>query len=253
MEQSFLTHHLNFAKGRHIQNLVKMNATTSLAISGWIKSPSWNHVIVYNLSALDKFLLNKITRSCELSGRLPALYTIETLPEKKEIILEFGYKLFDTEYWMTIAPDNLIFKENSVLKIKIQPVEEESDVEVFIRAFRSAFNSLEAGYAHQLYLSLIDTKNNFNKSFHIYAVCEEVPVGIGSLYYNKKFAGIYNLAVIPEYQGMGIGSSLVGALTKHAELQRCETIFLQAEITTKKFYEKLGFSHSFSGQIYVKL
>lgn len=249
--KTILTHHLNLVKGRHIQNLVEINTETFLAISGWIESPSWNHVIVNNPSILDEILLSKITQICKLSGRLPAIYIIESLFETKEFIFGFGYKLFDTEYWMTISPNNLLQKENSA--IGIQSIKTEAEIEIFIRTFKLAFNSLEFAYAYQLYLSLVDKNNLSNKAFHVYAIYNGVPVGIGSCYYNNQYAGIYNLAVIPDYQGRGIGSFLISALAKHIDLQGCKTIFLQAEITSKSFYEKLGFTHSFTGQIFTKL
>lgn len=249
---TLLGHHLGFAKGRHIHNLVEVNEVIHLAVSGWIESPSWNHVVVKNLSVLDEPLLNKITQICIWSGRLPALYTIESLPEKKDLFLKSGYDLLDTEYWMTIFPKNFIYIENSA--IKIQPVVIDSDVEKFVKTFKLAFNSLESGYAHQLYLSLIDSNNHFSsKAFHIYAICKGKTVGIGSIYYNSQYAGIYNLAVTPDCHGMGIGSALVNNLINHAKLQGCKIVFLQADITSKRFYGKLGFTHSFSGEIYAKL
>ena len=57
-------------------------------------------------------------------------------------------------------------------------------------------------------------------------------------------AAIYDIAVLPEYQGKGIGKVIVEEL--HKKLQNMN-ILLYARPGAEKFYEKLGYSKMLTG------
>jgi ribosomal protein S18 acetylase RimI-like enzyme len=52
-------------------------------------------------------------------------------------------------------------------------------------------------------------------------------------------AAIYDVAVLPEYQGQGIGSAIIRHLVEHANT---DVIMLYAAPGSEAFYERFGFS-----------
>jgi ribosomal protein S18 acetylase RimI-like enzyme len=52
-------------------------------------------------------------------------------------------------------------------------------------------------------------------------------------------AAIYDVAVLPEYQGQGIGSAIIRHLVEHA---KTDVIMLYAAPGSEAFYERFGFS-----------
>ncbi len=248
----YLMHHLQFAQSRHFQYLISIDKGVLLAISGWIESPSWNHAVIQTPEKLDEIMLKKIEKISELSGRRPALYLIEPLtPEVEKLLAISDFQLFDTEYWMISNSRASI--NNTLCDVNMLPVQTENDIYNFLRAFKVAFSALEIGYSYQLHLSLLNQGVSLSKAHHIYAEINGQPCGIGSCYHDSKYAGLYNLAVCPKYQMQGIGRKMVGCLLEYLHTHECENVFLQADNSSKGFYENLGFYHCFSGEIYVKM
>lgn len=55
---------------------------------------------------------------------------------------------------------------------------------------------------------------------------------------------ITNIAIIPEYQGRGIGGCLIDEIVKFAIMNRCETVSLEVRMSNKdaqRLYRKKGF------------
>lgn len=64
-----------------------------------------------------------------------------------------------------------------------------------------------------------------------------------------EWAGIYNVGLLPEYQGKGIGKELIGRLVKQLPGQH---IFLYTHPRTVSLYERLGFQRSKTSFTYVE-
>lgn len=80
-------------------------------------------------------------------------------------------------------------------------------------------------------------------SFHIMA-CDENNnvVGVGRLHFNNEIeAQIRYMAVAPEYEKRGIGTSILEALEAKAGQQQCKTIVLHARENAVSFYQKKGY------------
>jgi ribosomal protein S18 acetylase RimI-like enzyme len=78
-----------------------------------------------------------------------------------------------------------------------------------------------------------------------YAVCfafhENNLVGAGRAISDGEYhAGIYDVAVLPEYQGQGIGREIMGRLLSRLKVWR---IVLVADGDNQDFYRKLGFEN----------
>jgi N-acetylglutamate synthase-like GNAT family acetyltransferase len=82
-----------------------------------------------------------------------------------------------------------------------------------------------------------------NESFHI-MVCGEnnKVIGVGRLHFNTETeAQIRYMAVTPEYEKQGIGTSIIAALEAKARQQQCKTIVLHARENAVGFYQKKGY------------
>ena len=72
-------------------------------------------------------------------------------------------------------------------------------------------------------------------------------VGMGRALSDGEYqAGLYDLVVLPEYQGKGIGKAIVGAI--HERLPACTTILYSAP-GKEPFYEKCGYHRLLTGMI----
>ncbi|MCI1632530.1 MAG: GNAT family N-acetyltransferase [Liquorilactobacillus nagelii] len=78
---------------------------------------------------------------------------------------------------------------------------------------------------------LIDTANN-----------EVVAVGsIGPYWGKKDESSLFNIFVLPEYQGKGIGRKLITVLESDIYFKRANRIEIPASITGLGFYQKMGY------------
>lgn len=82
-----------------------------------------------------------------------------------------------------------------------------------------------------------------DSSFHVMACDENSKViGVGRLHFNSDTeAQIRYMAVSPEYENLGIGTSILAALEEKAQQEHCKTIVLHARENAVGFYQKKGY------------
>ena len=82
---------------------------------------------------------------------------------------------------------------------------------------------------------------------HFYVACDnDIIVGCGAIgpYWGKEDeSSLFNIFVLPEYQGKGIGRKIIEALEQDEFFLRAKRIEIPAAITACEFYKKLGYSH----------
>jgi N-acetylglutamate synthase-like GNAT family acetyltransferase len=82
---------------------------------------------------------------------------------------------------------------------------------------------------------------------HFYVACdEEKIIGCGAIgpYWGKEDeSSLFTVFVLPEYQGKGIGRSIVETLEKDEFFLRAERIEIPASITGVPFYLKMGYHY----------
>ncbi len=76
---------------------------------------------------------------------------------------------------------------------------------------------------------------------HYIAYSDGKPIGSASVFFTGDTAGLYNLAVLPEYRNQGIGSALQQTRLNLAKNRQCSTAIMQAVDISAKLGEKLGF------------
>ncbi len=82
---------------------------------------------------------------------------------------------------------------------------------------------------------------------HFYVVCYgDTIVGCGAIgpYWDKEDeSSLFNIFVLPEYQGKGIGRKIIETLEQDPYFLRAKRIEIPASITACEFYKKLGYTH----------
>lgn len=82
---------------------------------------------------------------------------------------------------------------------------------------------------------------------HFYVVCYgTVIVGCGAIgpYWDKEDeSSLFNIFVLPEYQGRGIGRKIIETLEQDEFFLRAKRIEIPASITACEFYKKMGYTH----------
>jgi len=82
---------------------------------------------------------------------------------------------------------------------------------------------------------------------HFYVVCHDARiVGCGAIgpYWDKEDEScLFTVFVLPEYQGKGIGRTIIEALEQDEYFLRARRIEVPASITACGFYQKMGYSY----------
>lgn len=82
---------------------------------------------------------------------------------------------------------------------------------------------------------------------HFYVVCDNDTVigcgAIGSYWGKLDESSLFNIFVLPEYQGKGIGRKIVETLEQDEYFLRAKRIEIPSSITASEFYKKLGYNY----------
>lgn len=82
---------------------------------------------------------------------------------------------------------------------------------------------------------------------HFYVVVEEnIIVGCGAIgpYWGKEDeSSLFNIFVLPEHQGKGIGRKIIETLEKDEYFLRAKRVEIPSSITACEFYKKMGYTY----------
>ena len=82
---------------------------------------------------------------------------------------------------------------------------------------------------------------------HFYVVCKDEKIigcgAIGSYWGKTDESSLFTIFVLPEYQGKGIGRSIIETLEQDEYFLRAKRIEIPASITGCAFYRKMGYDY----------
>jgi len=82
---------------------------------------------------------------------------------------------------------------------------------------------------------------------HFYVACDgDTIIGCGAIgpYWDKQDeSSLFNIFVLPEYQGKGVGRMIIEALERDEYFLRAKRIEVPASITACPFYKKMGYTY----------
>lgn len=86
-----------------------------------------------------------------------------------------------------------------------------------------------------------------SKWTHFYVVCNYNKIigcgAIGPYWGREDESSLFNIFVLPEYQGKGVGRMIIQTLERDEYFTRANRIEVPASITAEHFYLKLGYRH----------
>ncbi|HTD40335.1 MAG TPA: GNAT family N-acetyltransferase [Mucilaginibacter sp.] len=88
------------------------------------------------------------------------------------------------------------------------------------------------------------------EGIHFGAFTDNALVGIISLFEKDKSFQFRKLAVLPEYQKMGIGNALLNRVEEFAKSEGGTVIWCNARVSAIGFYVKTGYAHT--GKLFSK-
>jgi len=263
--------HYYMQVGMYLSGFKKIS-NAILVYSDIIDDYYWNYATMIDINDKKSLTtLNKVLEDIEnfyiSMNRNPACYiTPQTNPHELPTILnEREYKLAFSDAWMMFKSRKINNKRIRNKDLVIKTVKNLEDLGTFIKVFEISFgdsseedpySGLPPSYKKAIYNSFTNEEYQKEKTVtHYLGILDDKPVGITTLITYKKFGGIYNVGVIPEYRKQGIGSTLSLKAVKDAlEKFNEDIVFLQTEYGSyvEKFYKKLGFETVFRGDCYVK-
>ena len=82
---------------------------------------------------------------------------------------------------------------------------------------------------------------------HFYVICDgDIIVGCGAIgpYWGKEDeSSLFNIFVLPEYQGKGVGRKIIETLEQDEFFLRAKRVEIPASITACDFYRKFGYAY----------
>ncbi|MBQ5738782.1 MAG: GNAT family N-acetyltransferase [Oscillospiraceae bacterium] len=82
---------------------------------------------------------------------------------------------------------------------------------------------------------------------HFYVICDGEKIissgAIGPRDGLEDESELFNIYILPEYQGKGIGRLLIETLEKDEYFLRAKRVFIHAALSAIKFYQRLGYDH----------
>lgn len=86
-----------------------------------------------------------------------------------------------------------------------------------------------------------------SKWTHFYVICNEgIIIGCGAIgsYWGKEDeSSLFNIFVLPEYQGKGVGRKIIETLEQDEFFLRAKRVEVPASITACEFYKKMGYNY----------
>lgn len=179
-------------------------------------------------------LINKAPQNIPLAFWL---HTQNRAPKLVEILKEKGFQRLVDCTLMTCS-----VKPLDLPKLDIRIADKKifnniiADVYQFNQKVQEGFITLMENQQIENYLIYFDNK----------------PIGTGSLFIAHRAAGIFNIAILPNYQRQGHGKSMMQFLIKRAhEINKQKLILLSAK-ETEKFYVNLNFDKCLDIEIYAR-
>lgn len=253
--------HYDFQKGIFFTRSRKIKGA-ELFYNDKIDDSYWNYAAKVSLKSksLGAFI-KTVVDFYSKKKRAPAVYvTPQTEPiDIVEKLTEEGFSLKYNDAWMIYSKN----EPNRILMpagLAIEKVSSKPELKSFIKIFEKVYglgasglySNLSAGYSEVLEESF-SKKSKGRTLVHYLAKINGKPVGCASMIFNKKYAALYSLGVIPEFRRKGIAIALAMRRIEDAKKNGIEKIFLQTEegSENEKLFERWGFRTSFVGRCYV--
>ena len=234
------------------------NKDYTLCTSKVMDDSFWN--LLYLKTKLDDNLMSNIVDKFKKINRNPAFYIgrgDNYYLDNKNYLLDHNYKLGDTDVVMVL--DN--YKDTNI-SIDIKIVEKEAEYNDFMTVLSSAYNdsveseeeNVYAGAVTKSYYDAIKNTIDSDKTYHIIAYDNNVPVSVATINILDGIAEINNVGTRQGYWNKGYSKQVLTYLVKLFKEKDGNKLFLCTEYHSKnqEYYESLGFKEAYVMEQYIK-
>ncbi|MBN8828388.1 MAG: GNAT family N-acetyltransferase [Sphingobacteriia bacterium] len=197
--------------------------------------------IVCNTNFSEGILNNKINEIINSFNEQPFAWWLgpsnKSLKLREELVKK-GFIKESPEYILCNSLENLNHIHQSKSELKITRVNNFRELEDFASIIKP-YDEKAGYFFDKLLNSNILNDNNYHFFIGYY---NNIPVTIGTLFFNQDYAGAFDLITIPQYRGKGFAKDMVLYRLNFAKENNMKYFYLSAssEISAN-IYKKLGF------------
>lgn len=259
--QKFENLSILFNMGNFFSREIKHNEFSILFNDKLPDDPYLNYVTKIKVKGnVNRFITEMESKFIEHKSK-PCFYLLSySLPKILEKILtNKGYKPFTTDAWMffnlkkNVAKTEKPVKAKKIGKSKLAEFKNVFN-EVYMKGEEDdPYKNLSHLYGEFMVRRFLK-KNNTCKTEHFAVFSKNKMIGIIAMVHDRKVAGLYALAVLPDYRKMGAGKALLSACILRAKELKLSHLFLNTEKNSRneKIFKKLGFKTEFVAKQFYK-
>ncbi len=239
--------HAELQVGCYFTN-IESCATGQLCTSKFIDDYYWNLLSGFTEKEASNLIEDSL-KCFDLRKRNQSFYldpsNYDEIQQKE--FEERGF-LLEKEIWMTVLEKR---NAESIDGFVIEDVDKKKSVD-FLRIFSVAFGGeatendgygdIPSSYLDALRNSIDGNSYKNVKHKHYIGYYNGEAVGCASVHIGEKYAGLYNVGVLPKYRKKGIGAVLSLHAINEADKIGVDKIFFQTQPggSVQRFYESLG-------------
>lgn len=248
----------NLLKGMFFEKKEE-NEKYILCTSTLMDDTFWN--LAYLKSKIYEADILEIESKLSKKNRIPCLYIGRDdiyYKENKELILDNGYRINDTDVFMILDK----YKDVDV-NIRVKIVENEKEYNDFMKVLSSAYNdnienakeNVYADAVTKCYYDAVKMSINKGKTYHIIGYDNNMPVSVATLNIFNEIGGINNVGTAQGYWNKGYSKQVLTYLIKLFKEKGGKDLLLCTEYYSKNqtYYEKLGFREIYIMEQYTKV
>lgn len=151
-----------------------------------------------------------------------------------------GFEQVAAEAAMAISPFDADYERASA-EVEIQAVTSIADLRTWVEIMTGVYGLPE--FTQEPWFQILKKAGlgSRKKLQHFLAMVEGEVAGVGSIFYGSQAAGIYSVAVLPQFRGQGVASTLTISLLSLIDERGCELATLCASQKAESLYRKIGF------------
>jgi len=155
-------------------------------------------------------------------------------------LIEQGFQQVACEAGMAIQPFDADYERASD-QVEVQAVTSPSQLRTWVEIMTGVYKLPE--FTRQPWFDILKKAGlgSRKKLQHFVALVEGDIAGVGSIFYGSQAAGIYSIAVLPQYRGQGVASTLTLSLLALIDERGYELATLCASQKAEALYREIGF------------
>ncbi|QDU77279.1 Acetyltransferase (GNAT) family protein [Bremerella volcania] len=157
-----------------------------------------------------------------------------------QMLVGHGFEHVACEAAMAIRPFDADYERASE-EVEVQAVTSITDLRTWVEIMTGVYGLPE--FTQEPWFRILKQAGlgSRKKLQHFMAIVDGEVAGVGSIFYGIQAAGIYNIAVLPEFRGQGVASTLTISLLSLIDERGVDLATLCASRKAESLYRQIGF------------